>query len=71
MTDSLTHYRIDPPAGEEPSPCERHPAHERVYVEIPVLDLTNSERPAVVRGWTCPGCWRGRSFRVDLTEARS
>lgn len=62
-------YRIDPPEGQEPRPCKQHPDELEFYAQIPVRDLSNSERPAVVRGWTCARCFRGRSMAIRTTEA--
>lgn len=64
LAHPLDRYTIEPPEGSTIEPCDRHPEELRVYAEIPIRDLADGERPAVVRGWTCRLCFCGRSFRV-------
>lgn len=59
----LDRYRVEAPSPAKP--CSRHPEELQVYAEIPIRDLTNDERPAVVRGWTCPRCFTRRGFTVE------
>lgn len=64
----LDRYRTDPPPGEVAGRCPRHPSEERVFAAIPVRDLRNDEAAAVVQGWTCPQCFPGRSFAMELAS---